>query len=475
MNDDPRGYYAALGVHASATDKLIKAAYRIRAQELHPDLNPAPDAKEQFQRLGEAYAVLSDTERRRQYDESALDAGRTRSGNATSTASSSKADEPRSAQWEPVTCHQCGAISALPRYREYRTVKSFIVTAFHSNECGVYCSNCDTRKALKATGITALLGWWSIQGMFLSVSALWNNLSADLRFKDKNVRLLAHQAGYFASRGRGDFARAVAEEVLRVAPTFRVTSHQKKRAKLGYEIEDPFGDVKNFAKQLIDAAKGVSGQVVLRPEPPLANRRVGIQGAMLLPVIALAVFAVVSCEQHDQAIKVERATRETARLEKEGLAAEKARQIAMEQQAVLEASRVPLPRSGLMHLDHPAVRMQVMQSDQMPQLKVQASSDSNYLLKLVDSQTQNPVMTIFVRAGESAVVDVPIGRYRIKLASGTNWYGEAIRFGPNTSYSSVDRVSDFRIEGDMLVGQELQLAPVKNGNLTKSTITADQF
>ena len=74
MVDDPKGYYATLGVQPSATDKLIRAAYRVRAQELHPDLNTAPDAKEQFQRLAEAYGVLSDPQRRRAYDESSRSA-----------------------------------------------------------------------------------------------------------------------------------------------------------------------------------------------------------------------------------------------------------------------------------------------------------------------------------------------------------------------------------------------------------------
>ncbi|KNC49783.1 uncharacterized protein AMSG_06061 [Thecamonas trahens ATCC 50062] len=61
-------YYEILGVARNATTKQIKAAYRRRARELHPDRNSAPDADEMFMRLAEAYAVLSDPETRARYD-----------------------------------------------------------------------------------------------------------------------------------------------------------------------------------------------------------------------------------------------------------------------------------------------------------------------------------------------------------------------------------------------------------------------
>lgn len=52
---DPKGYYALLGVAVDADAAVVKEAYRRLARELHPDKNMAPDAKEKFQALGEAY------------------------------------------------------------------------------------------------------------------------------------------------------------------------------------------------------------------------------------------------------------------------------------------------------------------------------------------------------------------------------------------------------------------------------------
>jgi molecular chaperone DnaJ len=65
-----KDFYAALGVPKSATSAEIKKAYRSLARELHPDKNPG-DAKAEarFKDVSEAYDVLSDTTRRKEYDE----------------------------------------------------------------------------------------------------------------------------------------------------------------------------------------------------------------------------------------------------------------------------------------------------------------------------------------------------------------------------------------------------------------------
>jgi molecular chaperone DnaJ len=63
-----RDYYEVLGVDRSATQEQIKQAYRQLALKWHPDRNPAPEATDRFKEVAEAYAVLSDPNKRNQYD-----------------------------------------------------------------------------------------------------------------------------------------------------------------------------------------------------------------------------------------------------------------------------------------------------------------------------------------------------------------------------------------------------------------------
>ena len=66
---DYKDYYAILGVPKTASQAEIKKAYRRLARELHPDTNKDPAAEKRFKEANEAQAVLTDPEKRKQYDE----------------------------------------------------------------------------------------------------------------------------------------------------------------------------------------------------------------------------------------------------------------------------------------------------------------------------------------------------------------------------------------------------------------------
>lgn len=63
-----RDYYEVLGVQRGASADEIKSAFRKLARQYHPDVNKEPDAEERFKEINEAYAVLSDDEKRAAYD-----------------------------------------------------------------------------------------------------------------------------------------------------------------------------------------------------------------------------------------------------------------------------------------------------------------------------------------------------------------------------------------------------------------------
>ena len=70
MAEQKRDYYEVLGVDRNADDATLKKAYRQLAKKYHPDMHPGDkEAEAKFKEASEAYAVLSDAEKRRQYDQ----------------------------------------------------------------------------------------------------------------------------------------------------------------------------------------------------------------------------------------------------------------------------------------------------------------------------------------------------------------------------------------------------------------------
>jgi len=70
MAETKRDYYEVLGVGRDADDAALKKAYRVLAKKYHPDTNPgSEEAEARFKEASEAYAVLSDPDKRKQYDQ----------------------------------------------------------------------------------------------------------------------------------------------------------------------------------------------------------------------------------------------------------------------------------------------------------------------------------------------------------------------------------------------------------------------
>ena len=70
MAETKRDYYEVLGVDKNADANAIKKAYRVLAKKYHPDANPGDaEAEKKFKEASEAYAVLSDPQKKSQYDQ----------------------------------------------------------------------------------------------------------------------------------------------------------------------------------------------------------------------------------------------------------------------------------------------------------------------------------------------------------------------------------------------------------------------
>lgn len=200
--DDPKGYYAILGLTSSVGAEQIKTAYRRRAMELHPDRNPGTDTTQQFQFLNEAYAVLSAPASRTDYDNQ----------NAQKTA----AEATPTPVPEPIVCSCCAKISAQPRVVVFRSVKSFLLLTIRKPITGVFCSLCAQKQSLKASATSWLLGWWGVPwGPLFTVQALVSNMFGGSYPPLENARMLGYQAYYFYTIGRPDLAQSIAQSAIR--------------------------------------------------------------------------------------------------------------------------------------------------------------------------------------------------------------------------------------------------------------------
>lgn len=113
--------------------------------------------------------------------------------------------------------------------------------------------------------------------------------------------------------------------------------------------------------------------------------------------------------------------------------------------------------------------------DPVAPLEIRSSRGSNYVVKLADYYSGRAVLSVFVHGGSSVNLDVPLGTYSIKYASGETWYGSEHLFGPDTSYTKADTSFDFRVIGNQVSGYTLTLYKVVDGNLHTSPILPDEF
>ena len=114
-------------------------------------------------------------------------------------------------------------------------------------------------------------------------------------------------------------------------------------------------------------------------------------------------------------------------------------------------------------------------SDRIAPFELKSSYGSNYLVKLADASTRQPVLTVFVRGGETVSIDVPLGTYTVKYAAGDKWYGYRFLFGPTTGYSKANETFNFRTAGNHISGYTITLYKVLNGNLKTESIRPDEF
>lgn len=565
---DPKRYYEVLGVAPSASAVEIKTAYRRKAMEYHPDRCHLPNAKELFQKVEEAYRVLHDPTSRSRYDASAVT-----TPDPTPNPTPSEPEVP-----EPIHCSVCDVVSAQPRYIIFYRAVSFLFASRSEPVQGIYCRKCADKVSLKATLFTWALGWWGFPfGPIFTLHALFINMFGGKRAADVNARILAHQAWYFAAKGRMDIAQAVAEQALRLAlkhskrPTDEdarlranldafIANLPSRTSKLELanvwlrfrrpffiqaglmcvgvivlgiflaQSNSPQNDSAGVAEPKATYATATSQPPISPPpsnsitsspditppatpipttsvalassngtSPPMEERPPsGTDNILTKEQITYCLAQEVRLdaaqhavneyaasdisrfnamvddynsrcgsyryEQWDQAAAVALVASFSDRYEREGKA-----WFAASQAQTSTTTLTPVPiQQGIQRVYVNAERIAPFRITTSP-------GADNYFIKLVDSVTGSPVMTMYVKGGTTYETKVPVGSYQVHYATGQTWYGARHLFGPATAYSETEGNFTFSIQGNQVQGNEIELVPQLGGNLATKMISAAQF
>ena len=117
--------------------------------------------------------------------------------------------------------------------------------------------------------------------------------------------------------------------------------------------------------------------------------------------------------------------------------------------------------------------------DRIAPLEIRTQGAGDYLVKLVDVPSGRDVGTVYARGGTTVEIEVPLGTYAIRYATGRTWYGYDYLFGPETAYAETDETFVFKREttadGWSIEGFTLMLYPVFDGNLSTTRLRASEF
>ena len=124
-----KDYYEILGVDRDADQRTIKRAFLKKAREVHPDVSDDPDAEQKFKEVNEAYSVLSDEQKRANYDRFGTPDGPGGSGyvdfsdRSLSRSRRPRSDAPRRSRmiaWPPARIVRAPGFPTAPRRRPAR-------------------------------------------------------------------------------------------------------------------------------------------------------------------------------------------------------------------------------------------------------------------------------------------------------------------------------------------------------------------
>lgn len=108
-------------------------------------------------------------------------------------------------------------------------------------------------------------------------------------------------------------------------------------------------------------------------------------------------------------------------------------------------------------------------------LEIESQAGADYYVKVVNTANNVDTLAIYIRGGETIEVDVPLGNYEIRYASGNTWYGVDSMFGSETSFNKANELFPFVQTDYQISGYTITLYQVVDGNLQTISIDESEF
>lgn len=465
-----KDYYKVLGIGRDASAAQIKQAYRALVKACHPDLNPSPNAADWTRQLNEAHTALSDPETRLAHD---LDLKLAESNTAKRAPGPGNRDQTRATPGPPpkvepdLRCEHCGRIDASLRLSATWRVFSFLTYSKKSPRVKILCGGCRVKESLAANVTTAVTGWWSLWGFVWTLEALLKNSVGGDQPPDNNAALL----------------RALGYQLYRAGCPREAC--KALRAALGLSPDPEAEKALNYLRSQVSPEtprRFWDRYKSLELHPLYYHVPVGAAG-LVSSILALFAFSGASGPPSTESVPGAQLTSNhvnppASRQKSEDL---------LGQVSVPSASNLPLrvdfrpvfserelalPDQGELALSDRAFSYQ---GDTAPLKVMTKASDGNYVMKIVDWYSGEFVATYFIKSGGTLSIEVPLGVYKLKFASGEKWYGLKHLFGPTTVYSYVPDKLVFRISGDHAEGHRIELIPQVGGNLETRHMRPDEW
>jgi tetratricopeptide (TPR) repeat protein len=447
-----KDYYKVLGVPRSATGEQIKQAYRDLVKQFHPDVNKTAAGGERTKELNEAWAVLSDPEAKMSYD---MDIKMQESGHKTSTSGQATSTKSRTESAPPraepdFRCEKCGQMDSTLRVSATWRVYSFINYSRKSPTVKILCSRCRVKESLAASAVTVVLGWWSIWGFFWTLEALFKNACGGEQPKENNAALL-NVLGYQLYRaGRPQEAYDALVAALKLKP-------------------DPQAEqLRDYLKQQLHPIQKETFWQRFRKLELHPIYYHAPAGAVVLMALFFGIRALNAGGSSDAAIAYNPPARSPAQ---NPTTPQSVNFTPDDVRPVFSEPEQSLPEQGALSFSADFANY----NGTTAPFKITTPSDGNYVMKIEDWNTKELVAIYLIKRSSTLSIELPLGSYRLKFASGDKWYGMKYLFGPTTAYSYVPDKMDFYISGDYARGQEIELIPQVGGNLETPPMKATDW